>query len=102
MICEYFLLVGALASIRGMLFYMLPANNHHWLGFKLNLTETTLEFTRLENKGIKSCGLSAPENVFCSNQIRSPNLNHVGEKVQVIPYYERKIGRTSTYSTFIG
>ena len=101
MICEYFLLVGALASIRGMLFYMLPANNHHWLGFKINLTNTTLEFTRLESKGIESCELGAPDDVFCSRSIRSPNLNHVGEKVQVVPYYERKIGKTSTYSTLI-
>ena len=83
-----------------MLFYILPANNIKLLGLKINLTDK-LEITVLENEGIQSCDIGTKE-VFCSDPKYSWNLKHVYKKVQVVPYFERKIGKTSTFSTFIG
>ena len=71
------------------------------LGFKINLTDTTLELTKLENEGIQRCDMGTT-GVFCSLPKFSWNLIHVGQKVQVVPYFERQIGKTSTFSTFIG
>ena len=81
---------------------MLPANNIKRIGYIVNLTDTTLEFTKLENEGIKSCGMGVDHGVFCSLPKFSWNLKHLGLKVQVVPYFERQIGKTSTFSTFIG
>ena len=83
-----------------MLFYMLPANYMKLLGLKINLTDK-LKFTELENEGIQECDIGTKD-VFCSQSKYSWNLKHVSKKVQVVPYFERKIGRTSTFSTFIG
>ena len=84
-----------------MLFYMLPANNIKLLGLKIKLTDTMLEFTKLENEGIQSCDIGVT-GIFCSTPKFSWNLIHLGKKVQVVPYFERHIGKTSTFSTFIG
>ena len=81
---------------------MLPANGMKQLGYKIILTNTAIEFTKLENEGIRSCDMGVAHDVFCSNPKVSWNLEHVSKKVQIVPYFERQIGKTSTFSTFIG
>ena len=72
------------------------------LGFKINLKGTTLEYTKLDSEGMRSCNFGISNKVFCSLSKESVNLDHVAVKVQVVPYYDRQMGKTSTLSTFIG
>ena len=94
--------VGTLVNLRGMPFYLLPPNGGtaSIFGYQINVTESTLELIKLENKGLEVCKFGSNE-ATCSLPRDWNQLMHVSVQVKAIPFNKRNNGRTISVSKYI-
>ena len=84
------IVLGTIASLRGMLYFILAPNIDGVLGYEIELTNGYLKYLKkLAPNGLKDCD-GALE--YCSelrNFHHHKTLKHIRKKVIAIPYYKK-------------
>ena len=83
-----------------MSFYLLPPNGASIFGYRLNITESSLELIKMEIKGLEVCNFGLME-ATCSLPRDWNQLGHVAVQVKAIPFNKRNNGRTISVSKYI-
>ena len=79
--------------MRGMPYFLLPPNMHSIFGFKVKLTDSSLELIELELEGTENCILGPGLEKSCSGTRNINQLRHAELQVKAIPYNRRNNGR---------
>ena len=84
-----------------MPFYLLPPNGASIFGYKINVTESSLELIIMETKGFEVCQFGTDAPCSLPRDWNGNQLWHVAVQVKAIPFNKRNNGRTISVSKYI-